>query len=86
MYFRDYATRDLNSDASAPGLCVEPGLRVRVGLRADIADEDMLVIGLAMCLRQPAWRDRLIEKVRAELEAVPADERAAKAAAMLAGK
>lgn len=74
---------------SVPGFDVEEGPRLRPRLTPGVdslAEADMLVIGLAMCARNPAWRDALVAKVRAELEGLPPDERMTHALFMLTKK
>ena len=48
----------------APGLSVDSEGYVRVGLTADMTEQDMLVLGLVLSLRNKQWKEALLQRVR----------------------
>jgi len=63
-----YVRKKLYVTDEVPALSVDPDLYVRCGLSQKMDDNDMLILGLVMSMKNHKWRDAQIAKVRKRLE------------------
>ena len=55
------------TDDKAPALSIDKDGYVRCGITADMTENDMVVLGLTLALKNKDWKQKLIERVKSEL-------------------
>jgi hypothetical protein len=62
-----YLRKRLYVTDKAPGLTVDQEGYVRVGLSGEMKENDLVVLGLTLALKNKSWKAALIERVRGEM-------------------
>ncbi len=55
------------TDDSIPAIAIEPDLYVRAGLTHEMKDNDLLVLGLVLSLKNHKWRNTIIERAKSKM-------------------
>jgi hypothetical protein len=61
-----YVRKRLYVTEKAPALSVDSDGYVRCGIKGDMSDSDMLVLGLVLSLKNKEWKEALLERVRSK--------------------
>lgn len=74
------------TDGKAPALSIDKDGYVRCGITADMTENDMVVLGLTLALKNKDWKAKLIERVKSEMVgATTPTSRAARVMKLLKG-
>lgn len=82
-----YVRKQLYVTDRTPALAIEDDLYVKAGLTKDMDDNDLLVLGLVLSLKNHEWRDKIIARAREKMiGATTPTSRISRAMEMLSGK
>ena len=81
-----YVRKQLYVTDQTPALAIEDDLYVKAGLTKDMDDNDLLVLGLVLSLKNHEWRDKIIARAREKMiGATTPTSRISRAMEMLSG-
>tara|TARA_B100000768_G_scaffold52639_1_gene51168 strand:- start:23207 stop:23464 length:258 start_codon:yes stop_codon:yes gene_type:complete len=63
-----YVRKEMYVTEKTPAIAVDEDGYVRCGLTAKMNDNDLLVLGLVLALKNKDWKAKVIERVRTQME------------------
>lgn len=62
-----YVRKQLYVVEGVPALAIDKDMYVRGGLTSAMDDNDLLILGIMLSLKNHDWRDRVLERVREQM-------------------